>query len=190
MRPLKIIEGVYVKIKNDHLQIMKAVFFLCALLCLGLFASSQTKGNVKLYGYRQAVSQGKAPEIDENTKTRISEGAGKNYYLYALSSSKIVPVEAWIEGRHYGLTAKIITNTPVEYGDENNIGSPKKVLVPKTTQKVFQLTIMPPVEGKSTGKNAKPLSKANEFVLVYKQNGKFYYTYLKSLAVLNRISAL
>lgn len=168
---------------------MKNLYFLSILLSLNLFACAQTKGTVKLYGYQQTVSRGKAPEMDENTKTRVSEGAGKNYYLYAVSPSKIIPVEAWVEGHHYGLMVNTITETPVEYGDENNIGSPKKLLVPKTTEKVVQLTLIPPVEGKATGKNAKPFSRTNDFVLVYKLNGKFYYNYLKTLTPLGSVAA-
>ncbi len=168
---------------------MKNLISLTLLLSISLFVCAQIKGTVKLYGYKQTVSRGKAPEMDENTKTRVSEGAGKNYYLYAVSTSKIVPVEAWVEGQHYGLMVNTIKETPVEYGDENNIGSPKKALVPKTTQKVVQLTLIPPVEGKATGKNAKPFSKTNEFVLVYKLNGKFYYSYLKTLTSLGSVAA-
>lgn len=158
------------------------ILFLLAIISLSLSACAQTRGNIRLYGYKQTVSGGKAPELDENTKTRVSEGAGTNYFLYTVSSSRIYPVEAWVEGHHYGLMVDSIKETPVEYGDENNIGSPKKVLVPETSQKVFRLTLIPPVEGKSTGKQAKPLAATNDFVLVYKMNGKFYYNTLKSLS--------
>jgi hypothetical protein len=161
---------------------MKKLFFLLSIIAMSLFVSAQTKGNIKLYGYKQSVSRGKAPELDENTKTRVSQGSGTNYFLYTVSASRIYPVEAWVEGHHYSLMVETVAETPVEYGDENNIGSPKKVLVPKTTEKVLRLTLLPPVEGKSTGKQAKPLATSNDFVLVYKMNGKFYYSTLKSLS--------
>ena len=141
---------------------------------------AQTKGTVKLHAFKQSVAQGKAPEVTDGPQ--VSERQGKNYFIYAVSPSRIYPSEIWIEGERYGVSVTTITQTPVEQGDDRNIGAPKKVLVPKTTQKVIQLVPIPAVEEKSFGANAKSQAKTNDVVLVYKQNGKFYYKALKRMS--------
>lgn len=161
---------------------MKKIFFLFGAICLGLMLHPQPRGTIKLYGFKQTVSSGKAPETTEGSDTKTSSGAGKNYFLYAVSSSRIYPSELWIEGARYGVTIKSITKTPVEYRDEANIGSSKKLLVPKTSQNVIQLIPAPSIKSKSVGTKAKALSKTNELVVVYKRAGKFYYDTLKTLS--------
>ncbi len=160
---------------------MKTFFFFLTAISLGLSAQAQTRGASKLYGFKQYVSGGKAPDITEGAGTRTSSGGRKNYFLYAVSPSRIYPLELWIEGIQYGVSIKSITTTPVEYSDEMNIGSPKKVLVPKTSQNVIQLILIPPVKGKSVGTKAKTLSRTNEAVVVYKRAGKFYYNTVEKL---------
>lgn len=163
---------------------MKTILFLFCAIGLSLVTIAQTKGTIKLYGYRQSVSGGKAPEIQEGSNTGISEGGGKNYFLYALSPSRIYPSEIWIEGTRYGVTIKSIAKTPVKYTDEMNIGSPEKVLVPKTSQKLIQLIPVRSMNSKPSGAKAKSLARTNELVVVYQQGGKFYYTALKTLSEL------
>ena len=163
---------------------MKNILFLLAFIFLSFASYSQTKGAINLYGFKQSVSGGRAPDIAEGANTRTSGGAGKNYFIYATSSSRIYPVEMWVEGVQYGVTITSITKTPVEYSDETNIGSKKTVLVPKTSKKLIHLIPVPVMGNKSTGTKAKSLSSANELVVVYKQNGKFYYNALKTLSAL------
>ena len=160
---------------------MKTIFFFILMSAATLFAAAQSKGTVKLYGYGQWVSRGKAPEIDENTGLRTSAGAGRNYFLYATSVTRIYPTEIWIEGTRYGVSLNSIGTTPVEYSDETNIGAPKKLLVPKTTRKVIQLVPTKVTVGKGKSAKALTLAKSNAVVLVYKQGGKTYYTTLASL---------
>ncbi len=160
---------------------MKAILFSLLSICLTTSLCAQTKGSLQLYGYKQSVSGGKAPDIIEGSSVRTGTGAGKNYFIYAVSAYRIYPSEIWIEGIRYGVQVKSITKTPVEYSDEANIGSSKKVLVPATTKKVIQLIPVTAVAIKSVGTKAKSLSATNELVVVYKQNGKFYYTAMKSL---------
>jgi hypothetical protein len=168
---------------------MKKLLLVGALLCFIIVASAQEKGTVKLYGYYQAVSAGKAPEINPETGLRTSAGQGKNYFLYAVSSSRVYPAEIWVEGTRMGVTIRTITTTPVMYGDDANIGSPKKELVPKTTQRVTQLILAPAVEGKDFGNRVETLARTNDVVLVYKQNGKFYYSALLKLTALGSAAA-
>ena len=168
---------------------MKPILFLFALLLIAIAGSTQEKGTAQLYGYYQAVSRGRAPEINAETGLRTSQGQGRNYRLYAVSPALIYPAEIWVEGVRMGVTIKTITQTPVEYSDDADLGAAKKVLVPQTTQQVRQLILTPAVEGKNYGKKAESLAKSNDLVLVYKQGGKFYYTTLKSLSALNSTAA-
>ncbi|HEU4901619.1 MAG TPA: hypothetical protein VFT06_02480 [Flavisolibacter sp.] len=163
---------------------MKTFLFLLTAISVCASCSAQRKGNIRLYGFEQAVAGGKAP--DRNDKgLRVSKGGGKNYFLYAVSSSRIYPTEIWVEGTRFGATIKTIEQTPVEYGDETNIGSPKKVLIPKTSQKVVQLIPNASTESKESYARAKNLAQKNELVVVYKQNGRFYYQTLARLTSLN-----
>lgn len=168
---------------------MKQIFSVVTLLIFFIAASAQEKGKVKLYGYYQPVSAGKAPEMNPQTGLRTSDGQGKNYFLYAVSSSRIYPVEIWVEGTRMGVTIRTITTTPVMYGDDANIGSPKQELVPQTSQQVTQLVLAPAVEGKNAGNRAGALAQAHEVVLVYKQDGKFQYSVLPKLTALGRAAA-
>jgi hypothetical protein len=160
---------------------MKTALFLLLVIGISCSSFSQSKGTIKLYGFQQSVSGGKAPEPNEHG-LRVSKGAGKNYFLYAVSPSRIYPTEIWVEGTRFGVTIKTIEQTPVEYGDEMNIGSPKKVLIPKTNQKVVQLIPSTTIESKVSSTKAKSLAANNALVVVYKQNGKFYYQTLSRLS--------
>jgi len=162
---------------------MKTIYFLLAILITGVSCSAQSKGNIRLYGFEQSVAGGKAPDINEKG-LRVGKRGGKNYFLYAVASSRIYPSEIWVEGTRFGVTTKTIEQTPVEYGDDMNVGSPKKVLIPKTSQKVVQLIPNASTESKSTGTKARALAQKNELVVVYKQGGKFYYQTLSRLASL------
>lgn len=163
---------------------MKTIFFLLITVLTGISCSAQSKGNIKLYGFEQAVAGGKAPDINEKG-LRVSKGGGKNYFLYAQSASRIYPTEIWVEGTRYGVTIKTIEKTPVEYGDDMNVGSPKKVLIPKTSQKLVQLIPNSSTESKTSGTKAKTLAQTNELVVVYKQGSKFYYQVLPRLSRLD-----
>ncbi len=164
---------------------MKTILIFFGLALLVTTVTAQTKGSAKLYGFKQSVAGGKAPEISSGPGARASSGGGKNYFLYALSSSRIYPSEMWIEGNHYGVDLKIISTTPVEYIDDLSTGSPKKVMVPKTAQKVIQLITARAVQGKTESAKAKSLSATNEMVIVYKQGSKFYYATRKMLSELD-----
>lgn len=163
---------------------MKKIIIFAILILAGSMSYAQSRGKVRLYAFEQNVSRGKAPEISEGSEPQTSSGSGKNYRLYAVSTSRIYPVELWIDGVKYGVTMNTIKQTPVEYEDAGNIGAPKKTLVPKTTGMVIQLIPIAATSNKSVGKNAKTLAASNEMVLVYKQNGKFYYSALKKVTEL------
>jgi hypothetical protein len=161
---------------------MKKLLFLSAIVFLNFSSYAQAEGTIKLYGFKQLVSGGRAPDIVAGTTTKTSNGAGRNYFIYAASSSRIYPSEMWIEGVRYGVSVRLIAKTPVEYSDEANVGSPKKVLVPKTSKKVIQLTPIPAMVSKSIPVKPQALAASNELVVLYKQNGKFYYAAIKALS--------
>jgi hypothetical protein len=163
---------------------MRSIFFLLFALGLCLAGFGQKKGKVKLYGFKQVVASGKAPGFDSTTGLRISKESGRNYYLYAVAPSRIYPTEMWIDGNHYGVTIKTIEKTPVEIKDEIVVRAPKMVLVPKTTEKVVQLIPTAAIQSKAASKLAKSLAQTNAIVVVYKQNGKFYYQTLPKLETL------
>lgn len=165
---------------------MKILLFFIST-CLGCASVAQTKGNIKLYGYVQPVSQGRAPDYNEAGKQRAGV-TGKNYFLYAASDARIYPVELWIEGEKYSSGLKTVTS-PVEYQDEMNIGSPKKILVPLMSKRVIHLIPGPAIEDKNVGERAEKLAKTNELVLVYKLGGKFYYNTLESLTAMDAAAA-
>lgn len=168
---------------------MKQLFFIMLLLSSILMTAAQEKGKVKLYGYYQPVSAGKSPEMNAETGLRTSAGQGKNYFLYAVSSSRVYPAEIWVEGARMGVTIKTITTTPVLHGDDANIGSPKQELVPQTSQRVTQLVLTPAATEKNPGNKAKNLAQTNEVVLVYKQDGRFQYSVLQKLTRLGSAAA-
>lgn len=168
---------------------MKQLLAAIALLYLHTTAMAQEKGTARLYGYYQPVSAGKAPEANPGTGLQTSAGQGKNYILYAVSSSRIYPAEIWVEGTRMGVTLRVVTRTPIMHGDDGNMGSPKQELVPQTTQKVIKLVLAPPIEGKDFGSRAGSLAKENELVLVYKEQGKFRYSVLPRLRALNGVAA-
>jgi len=161
---------------------MKPLLIVLVMMTISVLASAQSKGTAKLYGYVQEVSGGKRPEISGNTEP--SRGPRKNYMLYAVSSTRIYPTSVWVEGVQYGVTPKTISSTPVEYADENNIGSPKQTLVPSTKQKVVQLILNSTPQQKGSTTKAASLGKANDVVLMYKLGDKYYYSLLKSLSSL------
>lgn len=159
---------------------MKTFFFLIASL-LTLASMAQQNGNLRLYAYYQPVTPGiqKARDIDENGN-RVSAnetGSTGNYMIYAVpaSAARVYPVELWIKGQKYGVSAKTITQTPVTHTNPANPAHPAPVvLVPKTSSKVLQLRPTDAIPGKHFAA-AERLAQNNEVVFVYKQAGKFYY---------------
>lgn len=166
----------------------QTIMILFSVLSLSAFA--QTKGSGKLYGYKQAAPPGMIRKtIDENgTEKAAPVKQNVNYYLYLVTSSRAYPSELWIKGEPFGVRLQTIEETPVEQTNTNvRVSTAKKLLVPKTTQKVVQL-IPAPMAGKALSSKAKALSSANELVVLYKQNGKFYYQALPKMTELEAMA--
>jgi hypothetical protein len=149
---------------------------------MNLLGWSQT---VKLKAYVQAITPGNVPVRmnEENGNTQSSQATSKDqYFIYLIHSknSRVIPVQMWLRGKLYSIKTNPITQTPVEMHDNMIPSNPTKItLVPKTEQQVVQLlpiasTISKTIVGKDK-------AKANEAVVVYKLNGKFYTVTQKKL---------
>lgn len=163
---------------------MKYVSISLFICLFSLTVCAQTKGTVKLYGYKQSVSTGMVNKV-------ISEGGQEvptaqkpryNYMFYVVSTGRVYPSEMWIKGEAYSVRAEVISKTPVMH--QGNPSSTNITLVPKTTQKVLMLTPAPAIAYKQHA-IGKKLAATNEFVLVYKQNGKFFYNTISKLKQLD-----
>jgi hypothetical protein len=169
---------------------MRKILFLLFTFSAGSFVSAQTKGSAKIYGYKEPVSGAVSQRaIDENGKPVVSDAVGRfNYFIYLVTPNRVYPSELWLNGEVY--SAKIETvKTPVVRKNFNNPSEPQSTeLVPATTQQVTRLSPGPAINDKLSEKG-KSLSEENELVVVYKQNGKFYYQTVSSLTLLE-IAAL
>jgi hypothetical protein len=154
------------------------------ILVLTLAAGAQMKGSAKIYAYKQGSSRGAAPRMDEQGNViHSNKEATYNYYLYLVSSKRVYPSQVWVDNTLYDVNYKKV-NSPVEMENVNlPINTSKKVLVPKTSSTVLQLTPVKTSQGKSSFKLSGNV-KANELVVIYKQNGRFYYSSLRKLPVL------
>lgn len=168
---------------NGRLWALRAILAILFLVAYKM-SMAQTKGNAKLYGYKQNVSGGVAPDRSQEPGSANAASGGTNYYIYLVSSngSRIYPSELWIDGTLYGVQIKSIAKTPVRLESPDPALNSQE-LVPKTAQRVTQLI---PTSANGVKKSAKSSSLANgaAVVAVYKQNGKFYYTTLNELSSL------
>jgi hypothetical protein len=171
---------------------MKYILFLsgCFLLLTGLKA--QTRSDVKLYAYARPVAGGVPPKIstqENNLQTYSSAKAKYNYliYLEGPANTRIYPVEMWLHGEKKGVRTTLVTTTPVEIktGDIPNY-SKTITLVPKTSNRVYQLDLGIPVPGKEMAA-ARAKASTNELVVVYKYAGKFYYAVQKKIKLLEPV---
>jgi hypothetical protein len=164
-----------------HLTGMKKIITLGLAALFAAALHAQSKGTIKIYGYRQAVVGGVSQRtISENgASSEVPVKPRFNYRIYTVSASAITPLEIWIKGEAFSVSQSPV-EAPVVYTSPNNPIRPTTItLVPKTTKKVLQVS-PEPLQGGGTAK-AKTLAKANELVLVYKANGRTFYQTLKKL---------
>lgn len=165
---------------------MKSVLLLIFLISI-MPAMAQTEGKAKLYGFKEPVSKGVAPQKTIDEKGNESTATGNqsfNYFIYLVSSSRVYPSEMWIHGQPYSVNLETIKATPVIRKNYNNPSDPALTeLVPKTSDQVIMLKPAPAVHEKLTDRG-RELSAKNELVVVFKQNGRFYYNTLSKFTVL------
>lgn len=141
---------------------------------------AQEQGRAKLYGFKEEVIGGvNSSHLEENGEQVNRNSTGLNYYIYLQAGTRVYPSEMWINGHPFGVSFQSVT-TPVERQEFNAPDSGKTVLVPKTNEKVMQLVPVAAVESKLTEKG-KSLAANNELVVIYKQEGRFYYSVLDQL---------
>lgn len=152
---------------------MKKYIFILLFSFYACNSMSQTKGSATIYAYEQSVLPGAQRGIIEEGGSEVvtDSRTGKNYFIYIASSSRIYPAEMWINGIPYSISMEIISRTPVI--NTNQLGDTVE-LVPSTNLKVLKLTPVPYTESKNYG-NISEQTKNNALVIVYKQNGRFYF---------------
>jgi hypothetical protein len=164
---------------------MKRFYFLLIIIGLYSAASAQTEGASKIYGYKQRVKPGTI-RVDDNGR-EVQAKPVYNYFIYLASTTKVIPVEIWINGEVYSVTINTVPATPVKYTNPMLDDNKSEILVPKTTRKVLQLAPSTDKIQKPTQK-AKTLSAKNELVIIYKGSGKTYYKALLKLKELEPLA--
>jgi len=167
-----------------HLKSMKHFYFLLTTTLLSVLSFAQTEGASKIYGYKQRIIPGMV-RADDNGR-EIPRKPQYNYFIYLASSCKVTPLEIWINEEAYSPVINNVSTTPVEYTNPASGDNKSKILVPKTSRNVLQLSPSPNKIQKPTQKG-KSLSAKNELVIIYKRNGKLYY---KALSKLNELGSL
>jgi len=157
-------------------------------ICTALQSCISQSKNIKVYGYKQAVSAGKPStyETDESGK-RVGQANRRrvNYYIYMShpAGMPVRPVEVWINGEVFDLQNEVV-NSPVEKAlDSSPFEKEKVVLVPKTPGKVWMLTPITKTDSLFKLKNVQ-VAKKNEVVVVYLHNNRLFTKELKVLNVL------
>jgi hypothetical protein len=144
---------------------------------------AQSKGTAKLYAYRQPVAPGVGKgTIDISGEELPSkQRGGQNLLLYIAAPSQIYPSAVWIDGESYGVRAKSVAKSPVTHTTSEGTS---RTLVPRTGNRIWQLTPAPAASGKVSRK-VEALARSSAVVVEYKYKGKFYYTSLKELTELD-----
>lgn len=166
---------------------MKKIITLGLAVLIAAALHAQTKGTIKIYGYKQPTVGGMVQRTisEDGTANEVPVKPRFNYRIYTASSSAITPMEIWIKGEAFSVSQSPV-ESPVVYTSPNNPVRPTTTtLVPKTTKKVLQIT-PEQLKGNATAK-ARTLAKTNELVLVYKANEKTYYQTLKKLETMEPV---
>ena len=160
------------KQKSLHLSNMKQFYFLLTAIIFSIAAYAQKTGSAQLYAYRQAVLPGTV-RVDDNGR-EFPRKPQYNYYIYLVSPAKVSPLEIWVDGQAYNVNTSNIAATPVEYTNPTTGENQSKILVPKSTKKVWQVHLAAEKihEMNAQGKN---LSDKNQLVIIYKCGNKIYY---------------
>ena len=169
---------------------MKSLYFLIVAMSLSFLSLAQTEGASKIYGYKQKLMGGTI-RVDENGQ-ELPRQPKYNYFIYLASTTKVIPVEIWINGEPYSVSVREVSS-PVEYVHPTSGNNTPKILVPKTTRKILQLGLANKIQKPIT--KGKSLSSKNELVIIYKGQNKLYYKgqnklYYKSLSKLSVLEPL
>ena len=164
---------------------MKKIYFLVIAIIFSIFSFAQKEGASKIYGYKQKVLPGTV-RVDAAGR-ELPRKPKYNYFIYLTSTSKVDPVEIWINGEVYSVISNAVSTTPVEYTNPTIGGAKSQVLLPKTKRRVLQLGLSFNKIENPTSKG-KTLSEKNELVVIYKGNGKLYYKTISKLKDLGSVA--
>jgi hypothetical protein len=162
---------------------------ITGLLILGKLSLAQPP--VKLFVYSQVFTPGMVPQRDipsENGAARVNRPAATTqYYIYAAvgSAVSIYPDQVWIKGQWYKISKTNLVKAPVM----SDVPA-TKVLVPAGHKKVLGADLgaaLPAIRKPFPGL-VKMMSDA-EFILRFAWKGKFYYSPLKKITVLDPVHA-
>ena len=171
------------------------LFFTILFSCIYAGLLAQKLPIIKVYAYSQAVLQGAKPgnNVEEGGKEIKTVPEKKlNYLFYAeqKKSTVINIISVWIKGKNYSTRASLVAKTPVEMRSDDP-ASGSTTLVPKSLNKIILIT---PSGQKITKQKPSPyLSKAirsSELIIVYKWNGKIYYSEVKKIKELKSVAAV
>jgi hypothetical protein len=124
--------------------------------------------------------------VDRNGR-EIPPRTNYNYFIYLASTTRVKPIEIWINGQAYAPLVNKIASTPVEYTNPTSGDNKPEILVPKMKRNVLQLSPSLNKIEKTTTKG-KILSAKNELVVIYQGNGRLYYKTLPKLKELGPLS--
>jgi hypothetical protein len=171
---------------------MKYILLLSAF-CFFIFGvKAQTRKDVKLYAYARPVTGGAAPKIssqENNLQVYTSPKAKYNYliYLEGPAKTRIYPAEIWLFGERKGVRVSFVKKTPVQIKTGDIPEYSKTItLVPKTSNRVYQLDLSPALPEKEMTA-AKNKAATNDVVVVYKYAGKFYYAVQNKMKMLEPV---
>lgn len=160
----------------------KLIFFVSILMLVSYEIMSQTKPLKKLYAYSQTTLPGKKT----NFPVKVKEI--HRLFITVAPKEKIEVTGVWVKNNYYGCNAKIIAAKHVV---NENTNFEKKILVPKTSNKIIELLLTKQVDSAPRpGSALGNLLQANEVVFVYTWKGKEYFSALKKITVLEPFAAM
>ena len=170
-------------------MIMKKILF--SFLCINLLAASVSAQTVKVYAYSQPGLKGvnqKDIVAENGQEIKVDPSSSNNYLLY-FTYSGTAPIKisgVWLNGKAYNVKTEPIKKTPVELKDDNATEDSKTItLVPKTKNKVIQLTLSSKIDNPAKLSGAKKKDvESSELVVSYSVNGKKLYKTVKKITVL------
>jgi hypothetical protein len=167
----------------------KLLFFV--LFIIGIAVNGQPA--IKVFAFEQENLPGMKPAgvKDENGNPIKKAAARKNYFIF-LSYKKIytvTPVYIFIKDSSFGVQIADVKKTPVEYTNNTIPNKPeKKILVPKTGNKVIQVKLTETPELKNKDIHIQKLTKANDVVIAYVWNKRKYFITLKKIKELEPVA--
>ena len=166
----------------------KIIAFPVLLLPLVMMAQSK---KVKLYAYQQDVRPGiRNITIDESGATKeVPAKKMANYFVYVEvpAGKEMQPQHLWIKGSQYDVKIED-AKSPVIMTSPNYPSKKTDTLVRGTTNKLLQLTLVPPTSTFKASNSAAKKMKSNQLVLHTIEKGKNCYYYLDRIKILEPVA--